>query len=215
VLAGGTDIYLHHAADTGRYAIDRSAPPALSVDAWSTTGWQSLPVYRIDLTGEMQEPLTVQWAGGLPALRDKLTAAGWKVPAPWKAVDALRWLTTTGAPADLPVVPQFAGGRLPGLTLVRPSGPDSRLVLRLWATDIAVSNGETGPLWIGSVVEERLYRQLSLFSWARMGQSFDAPRDAVAEALPDGRLLPRSAVGPDQGWDGRVLLAGAPGLAPR
>jgi hypothetical protein len=41
---------------------------------WWASGWQHVPVRRIDLTGETNEPLSFQWAGGLKDLRDVLLA---------------------------------------------------------------------------------------------------------------------------------------------
>jgi undecaprenyl-diphosphatase len=71
-LAGGLNVYRHHTLDGERYAVKRATPTMLASDWWGT-GWQQLPVYRIDLTGELKEPLTIQWAGSLP---DFSSAAG-------------------------------------------------------------------------------------------------------------------------------------------
>ena len=133
------------------------------------------------------------------------------MPPPWTPVSALTWLTVKAGPAELPVVPLLAGGRFPSLTLVRPQGDavsaDSRNVLRLWAVDIELTDSRRSPLWIGSIVEERLYRPLSLvtLTWTQPGMN--RPREVLAAALEDGRLVPRANGTAVAYWDGQVLLA--------
>jgi len=92
----------------------------------------------------------------------------------------------------------------------------SRLVLRLWAVDIELTNGWPSPLWIGSVVEERLDRPLSLFTVAWTQRDVNAPREFLAVHLDGARLVTRAGGIAEAGWDGRVLLAsegGAPTTA--
>jgi undecaprenyl-diphosphatase len=178
---------------------------------WWTTDWQQLSAQRVDLEGEMEEPLTVQWAGSLQGLQDVLLRKGWHKSVPWTPSSALTWLTAKADATELPVVPFLAGGRLPSLTLVHPDGGavpgGSRLVLRLWAVDIELTNGRPSPLWIGSVVEERLDRHISLFTLAWTQPDVNAPREVLAAALEGGRLVTRDGGIAEAGWDGRVLLA--------
>ncbi len=56
-LAGGLNVSRHHALDTDRYA-RKTTTPTMSAADWLSTGWQQLPSRRIDLTGEIEEPLT-------------------------------------------------------------------------------------------------------------------------------------------------------------
>jgi undecaprenyl-diphosphatase len=210
VLAGGFNIYRSHTADSERYALKSVVPTMAAADWWSS-GWQKLPARRIDLTGETEEPLTFQWAGSLESLQDVLLRKGWHPSTPWAPLTALTWFTGSAAPADLPVIALFASGRLPGLTLVRPHGDvthaDSRLVLRLWAIDLELTNGQAAPLWIGSVVEEHFYHPLALVTLISTQPDMIAPRSALAAALDGGRLVSRVSAGTEADWDGRVLLA--------
>jgi undecaprenyl-diphosphatase len=177
---------------------------------WWASDWQQLPVRRIGLTGETNEPLTFQWAGGLQELQDILQRNGWRTSAAWTPLNALNWLTDHTDPADLPVIPLYASGRLPRLTLVRPHGDGapagSRLALRLWVVDFELTNGRTAPLWMGSVVEERFYHPLSLITLTSTQPDVNAPRSTLAAAFDDGRLLPRTEGTADGDWDGKVLL---------
>jgi undecaprenyl-diphosphatase len=210
ILAGGFNIYRSHTADTSRYVV-KVGTLTMAVTDWWASDWQQLPVRRIDLTGETNEPLTFQWAGGLQDLQDVLQRNGWRTSAAWTLLNTLNWLTAQAAPSDLPVIPLFASGRLPSLTLVRPHSADapngSRLVLRLWVVDFELTNGRTMPLWIGSVVEERFYHPLSLVTLTSTQPDANAPRRMLAAVLDGGRLLSRTEGTADADWDGQVLLA--------
>ncbi|KAA0983962.1 phosphatase PAP2 family protein [Pseudomonas sp. ANT_J28] len=210
ILAGGLNIYRSHATDTERYAVIVQTPTMAATDWW-TSGWQQLPARRINLTGETNEPLTFQWAGGLKELQDVLQNNGWRDSADWTPFSALNWLSVQTDPAGLPVIPHFASGRLPSLTLVRPNSggalTSSRLVLRVWVVDFELTNGRTSPLWMGSVVEERFYHPLSLVTLTSTQPDVNAPRGTLTTAFEDGRLLPRIPETADENWDGKVLLA--------
>jgi undecaprenyl-diphosphatase len=219
VVVGGFNVYRRHAVDMERYAVRDTVPTMVAADWW-TTDWQQLSARRVDLEGEMEEPLTIQWAGSLQGLQDVLLRKDWRTSVPWTPSSALTWLTAKADPTELPVVPFLASGRLPSLTLVHPHGgavpAGSRLVLRMWAVDIELTNGRPSPLWIGSVVEERLDRPLSLFTVAWTQPDVNTPREVLAAALGGGRLVTRAGGIAEAGWDGRVLLAsegGAPTAA--
>ena len=161
------------------------------------------------MTGEIDEPLTIQWAGSLTTFRAMLLRNGWRIPAPWTPLNALAWLTANVDPTALPVVPSLADGELPSLTLVLPDSAvsdGSRFVLRLWAVDQELTDGTSLPLWVGSVVEERIDRPLSLFALAFTQPDMNRPRDVLADELRSGRLAARIDGTPNAGWDGRVLL---------
>jgi undecaprenyl-diphosphatase len=109
----------------------------------------------------------------------------------------------------LPVVTRLAGGRLPALTLLHDDAAaldQSRLVLRLWPTDIGLADTTQTPIWVGSIVVERLSRHLSLFTSVATGPDVNVGRDALASELPDGKLITRSDGAESSNWDGRALL---------
>lgn len=210
LLAGGTNIFQSHATDVGRYAVQPTMQTVVVAD-WQATGWQTLPAWRVDLTGEVEEPLTFQWAGSLQNLQDVLRKDGWRPPVGWSLTTAMAWLSPTADAASIPVVPLFASGRLPDLTLIQSSGPPTasaaRLVLRLWATDMEMAGVEPKPLWTGSIMEERVDHPLSLITVVSTGSDFNAPRQTLAQSFGGGSLMSRTGERPDAGWDGRVLLA--------
>ena len=205
VVAGGTNIGMRHTADMTRYAVRSTPDPRMDVAAWAAGGWRGLAAYRIDITGEAEEPLALQWAGDAGILRKRLLRAGWRDPAPWSLAGTLSWLAPQADAAALPVLPSANAGRLPSLVLVSDTVDRARRrVLRLWRADLRVGDAGAPPLWIGSVVEERMWRPLSLATIPLPQEDIDTPRDALAAALPAGRLVSRALSSP--GWDGRVLL---------
>lgn len=210
ILAGGVNIYRSHATDTERY-VGIVQTPTMAATDWWTSGWQQLPARRIDLTGETNEPLTFQWAGDLKDLKNVLQHNGWRDSAAWSPLNTLNWLSVQTDPAVLPVIPLFASGRLPSLTLVRPNSDGaltrSRFVLRVWVVDFELTNGRTSPLWMGSVVAERFYHPLSLVTLTSTQQDVNAPRGTLTTTFEDGQLLPRIPEMADEDWDGKVLLA--------
>ena len=80
VIAGSVNVALHQERDLVRYA-RREEARVLEVGAWWNGGWQSLPTRRRDLGGAGEEPITLQWAGGLPTLAQQLIAAGGRRPS--------------------------------------------------------------------------------------------------------------------------------------
>jgi undecaprenyl-diphosphatase len=207
-VAGTLNIYFHHTLDVERYAV-KGATPTMAAAGWWTTGWRELPTQRIDLTGEVEEPLTIQWAGSLSALQEILLRKGWRTPAPWTPLNALAWLTATSKPAEVPVVPHLASGELPSLALVLEndaSANESRFVLRIWAVDLELTDGSSTPVWVGSVLEEHFNRPLSMFTLAWTQFDINRPRDAVADAVQFKQLALRKVDITASDWDGRVLL---------
>lgn len=203
ILAGAANIYVNHQKDVQRYAVERSVP-LLAADEWWASQWRQLPARRIDLSGEAEEPFTLQWTGNLEDFEVALQFRGWRTALAWAPLSALLWLTPTPDPETLPVLPSFASGRLPSLVMVHDGDAGERLVLRLWAADVALTSGRASPLWVGSVVEERLEHRFSMITLARTQPGADAPRNAIASAFQDQRLVSRGAA--DAEWDGKVLL---------
>lgn len=213
LVTGGANILGNHAGDLRRYAI-RYNVPVLSVADWEASGWRQLPARRTDLTGELEEALTIQWAGSLAALRDPLMRSGWRMAGRWTAADALSWLATDD-PRKLPVMPSLQAGQLPSLTLVRVTDPDSRsrMVVRLWPANRVLGGPAAQRLWLGSIVEERISRPLSMVSLVT-ARTAGCPARLI-QPLLGARAVTREA---GSGCEGQVLLARQPkgsGQSPR
>jgi undecaprenyl-diphosphatase len=208
VLAGGFHVSRNHAADVRRYAM-QTVVPTMPADDWWTAGWQTLPTRRIELSGELGEPLTVQWAGELQGAEQILLTKGWQRPVPWSLPSTIAWLPPQVDPATLPVLPRFAAGRLPSLTLIQPipgPPPGARYVLRFWAVDLRLTGAGMQPVWVGSVIREHFARPVSLFTLGWAQPDMNTPRDILASSLGNGRLVSLAGETVSRHWDAKLLL---------
>jgi magnesium-transporting ATPase (P-type) len=217
-VTGVWHINRQYNADMMRYAV-RSEIRSMALGDWWRDDWAELPVRRIDLTGELEEPFTVQWVGDLDGLTTQLLSKGWQIPVPWSRRSGFAWLTPQAKIEELPVTPRLQNGYRERLTLVHAGDnkePAVRFVLRLWRSDIEVTDvqGAVRPLWIGTVLEERMEVFGDIMTVTRSEMDFNAPRDLVVSALTSSRLASRRKAAALIGWDGLVLLAVDPTLSP-
>ena len=208
-LAGGTNIWLHHAADTARYAV-RSELETISGQDWRNDAWQLLPSARVDVTGEREEPFVLQWAGDLPALEGRLSVGGWHRPAPWTLSSGLNWLSAQADIKSLPSVPRLDRGTLPSLVLVKeqPGQASSRLVLSAWRSDADIVDGQTSPLWLVSVVEERSKATAFGMGYLVANDGSDRALEMLKNSLGDVWMEENHLVTPSENKAGSIILAG-------
>ena len=138
-------------ADLVRYAI-RQPVQIMGREDWWVQGWKQLPAYRLDLEGEYEQPLNIQWAGGMAEIRKLLAAQGWREPVPLNPRTALRYLMPSPTLTDLPLLPQLHDGRYESLLMIRKTDVSNRklLVLHLWSTRVRLDPDQT-PVWIGTL----------------------------------------------------------------
>jgi membrane protein DedA with SNARE-associated domain/membrane-associated phospholipid phosphatase len=213
-IAGTLHLSRHYEAHLERYALRQPEMRVLDPQAWWETDWRLLPAYRIDLRGRREHPLNLQWAGPLEALADHLQAHGWRAPVALSPTNTLRWLNPEPHIQELPVLPNVHDGHHESLLLTRPTDdPHRQLVLRLWPADVRLG-GDSEPLYIGSVTEQRLVRHIPLLTFARTGHDFSGPL-AEFKAEFDDELswrVERRALAPRQAdreiyWEGELLMA--------
>lgn len=216
IVGAGVHAANQRATDTARYAV-RHPSTLIAQQDWWNQGWQTLPAWRIDIEGEYEQPLTVQWAGSLEFLRARLTARGWREALPVTGKSLLLGFDARRPAMQLPLLPHVHDGRHETLALIYPlkGKPDQRLVLRLWPTEKMLQAPRT-PIWVGTVTEESIRRPLAWFNLPQDGQSFNVPRQVLFESLSG---LPTRLVGRDGGpqsvsedvvWDQGVLLVHQP-----
>jgi len=208
-----------YSEDISRYA-PREKHVHYEASAWWNGQWQQLAARRTDLAGGHELPLTFQWAGSRSHLKRRLEQAGWRAPPSWSLDSTLQWLSPNSTAMDLPVLPQMNDGNPAALVLLgRSQGmrKDSRLVLRLWRSDVRLvgHNGATTPVWLGAIVNQHLSHPYSLFSLVQTRPGVDRPRNVLAHQLPHTRLVYRGGLGSKGVWDGGVLLAREDGIKVR
>ena len=213
VTAGTWHVVRHHKKDLVVYAPHRTVK-TVSADAWRTSAWSDLPSRRIDLEGESEQPLTLQWAGSLDVLARFLNARGWQQP-PALTLKRFFGIFASDTPVEaLPVLPQLHDGRMEGLLLVR-MDRDRRLVLRLWPADVDIADAGI-PIYLGTVEEQDRRQFAGLITAAKDTGAYERALQFLKETL-NGRLsvmqvrrtVPRTAEDREHGqllWRGDVLL---------
>lgn len=169
VLATVGSWHVTHSWSTSvaRYLPDNT-PASLDVTAWKTGAGPLIPAQRIDLAGEHEEPLVLQWLGTSEALAQRLRAAGWSAPPSWGLATAAGFLRPATRINELPVLPTLHNGRAPVVTLVRAVSftPDSRWVLRVWPAGYEDTRDGI-PLLLASVIQEQALHPSGLLTLMR------------------------------------------------
>ncbi len=214
LLAVGWHVTHRYSTDLLRYT-PHVEVQHVNAQAWWQHDWQELPAYRVDLEGEHEQPLNLQWSGELGAVRDRLHALGWREPVALNPGSAMHWLLPDPALADLPVLPQVHDGRHEVLLMTGPHASNQaagegagQLVLRLWQSD-RVLGDPAQPLWIGNVTMQRL-QHILLLRLPVTTHEYDLPLQRLRQSLSgiDQRMVRRTPGKSDeeQGWNGDVLL---------
>ncbi len=180
VLAGGFHVARHHEADLAFYA-PRQVEQSMTAASWRSGGWRQLPAWRIDLAGEREQPLTLQWAGSPDELARYLTTRGWHRPPPIQAKGFLSMLSPDTTIDQIPVLPRLHSGRVERLCLVYPSN-NRRWVLRLWPSDVRVAP-EGVPLFVGTLEIQKDRHIAGLITAARDSGEYERPRQMLARVL--------------------------------
>ena len=182
----------------------------LTSTEWLSFGWASLPESRIELNGETEEPLVIQYTGDVSRFALALEPEGW-IPAPKWSLSSASGFVVGETPAEkLPALPRTQNGRQPALVLIRndsqgePNG--GRWILRLWPSRFEILHGGTLlPVYTGSVVHEEILRPMGEFSGPKIDRDVPALEDNPARLVPGAVIRMR-----DDGTE--VVLSLDPGV---
>jgi hypothetical protein len=203
-LAFGLSSLASHGADIARYQPVREEIRMAGAE-WRRSGWQRLASQRADLGALDSHPLNIQYAGDPKALAEILTAEGWRKGETLAPKNAVRLLSPSLRIEELPLIPHVHDGRHEDLGLVKPSGDDRRLVLRLWSTPYRIDDGAA--LWVGSVTAQSKRVILDLLALPSTDAGDAAPIRAAA-----GDFSALAPFQPEE--DGPLLLTGPAPSAP-
>jgi membrane protein DedA with SNARE-associated domain/membrane-associated phospholipid phosphatase len=213
LTAGGWHVDQRQPIDLEVYA-SRPNIQSMSLETWLSAGWRELPTWRVDMAGEPEQPLTLQWVGPLDGLARYLFAQGWQRPPSSDLRTFMGMLSPDTAIAQLPVLPRLHNGRFDRLRLVHLDGKE-RWVLRLWASDVRVGR-KNMPLFIGTLEIQHRRHLTWLITAAGDTGEYEGPLVTFAGMLQDQfavRTVIRKSliVQPDRdhgrlNWMGRVVL---------
>lgn len=222
--AGGLHVMRNFETATAMYSPVTPVVRIAEAD-WLADGWRQLPSHRIELNGEREEPLIVQWAGDPQALAAALAPAGYVPAQGWSLTTFAGFLTGQTAPEDLPALPRVHNGRGAELVLVRRDAdapaaaaadgstpPGGRWVLRLWPTryEVETEAGASRTVFIGSLIHERILRPLNELSAPRTDRDLPQAGENPLTGLP-GIALRNRRDGSDVVLGGLDALAGRAG----
>ena len=167
----------------------------MKVAAWRDNGWQQLPAYRLDMEGEEEQVLNLQYAGKLSQLRSLLQQSGWQGPVALTPVSSLRWLMADPGVQDLPVLPQVHDGRHEALLLIHTLPGEKRkfVALRFWSADVILDNSD--PLWVGALSRMAVYQYMNLIHLPRTEAAL-SPASLLPELAGAEPLLKQSGQQP-------------------
>lgn len=156
LAVGAAHAATSHSKGLAMYAT-QSKVQTVSTAEWLQGGWRSLPVRRIDLAGEREQPVILQWGGSIGELAQLLKQRGWTESVPLSLATAGRYLSASTSATALPVLPKLNDGRSPALIMIKASSqPDRRSVLFVWPSSTVLTDQGTQPVLVGVVIDETL-----------------------------------------------------------
>jgi undecaprenyl-diphosphatase len=209
-------------AIAGSWHIERNLDLALSLYApqpapavalskpWRDGGWNELPTYRIDIAGETEEPLLLQWRGSASALQDELMKQGWVTGPPWSLAALNAFVRPDSGPASMPVIPKLDDGRMPTLAMIQSgelAGEPGRFVLRAWSQDVSDPGGSRAEVLAGAVYFERIYHPLSQLSVPIGTEHRTCNGDQLLSGLTNTARVGERLAGPQGSCGGQIVLA--------
>lgn len=190
VVVGGWHVNAAYSKSVATYTpVEKTT--AMTQAEWLASGWARLPGNRIDLGGEIEEPLSLQWGGDLSELRSALSKQGWRVAVPLDLQSIGGYLRSATTPLALPALPLLQDGRAPALTLIKETSSLERSVLRIWPSKFFLQSPGHNPLLVGSIVRETLHHPLGLITISSKARGVGIDMTNLIRDLPNATLVTR------------------------
>jgi len=213
VIAGGWHVSQRHEKEFVFYAPQHEVQ-SMPLQKWIADGWRELPAWRIDLAGEREQPLTIQWVGTPDELARYLLTKGWQLPPSLTLRNLLGMLSPDTPIEKLPVLPCLHNGRVDCLRLVH-RDKDKRWVLRLWPSDVRIPRNNT-PIFVGTIEVQHRRHLTWLITAAMEMDEYDRSLDALEQEIHDrfaikvvnrrSNVIQVNREDFQVSWKGRVLL---------
>jgi undecaprenyl-diphosphatase len=185
----------------------RQTQPALALSQlWRNGGWKELPARRIDLGGETEEPLLLQWRGSPSALQQELLKHGWLLEPAWSLTALNTFLRVGTGPTALPVIPMFNDGRRQATAMIRP-GNQGRFILRAWSQGVSEQGEPAVEILLGSIIFERVDHPLNALSIPTRMHNPACKGDELLTGLTNSLRVGESLRSPEWACGGQVVLA--------
>jgi hypothetical protein len=213
MAVGSFQVMYKSSTNLDRYAV-HPTERKMTLTSWWQDGWQNIPRRRVDLIGEQEESLVLQWAGSIDDLKKRLIAVDWRVPTPWSMSTALNWLNPTDGSLTLPVLPRLHDGHPATLTLIHAGSsgirPKGRWVLRVWKADtqLTAPGSSAQDLWVGAITQQGIHQAFAPFDLGFEQSPNSIPWLLLERGLP----TTRRQTWPDNGARVEVVLARDPAL---
>jgi undecaprenyl-diphosphatase len=213
LTSGGWHVSRNYEKDLVFYAPQNDVQ-SIPEEKWLDDGWRELPAWRIDMAGEREQPLTIQWAGSLEDLSGYLFSKEWHLPPVLNLRNFLRMFSREIPIEELPVLPRLHDGRIDSLRLFHQT-KDQRWVLRLWPADVNVTENKV-PIFVGTIEEQRRSHLSGLIFAARDTGEYDRSLNLLRDVLHDrfavksvsrtSNWIQNNSENPLLYWMGSVLL---------
>jgi undecaprenyl-diphosphatase len=205
LIVGAWHIKSGYSSNLLLYA-QQTQPAVVLSKPWRDGGWQELPTRRIDLGGETEEPLLLQWRGSASALQDELLKHGWLVEPAWSLTALNAFLRADTGPEALPVIPMFNDGRRQATAMIRPAN-QGRFILRTWSQDVSEQGGPAVEILVGSIIFERIDHPLNQFSIPSRSDHPPCNGDDLIAGLTNALRVGGNLHGPEWACGGQIVLA--------
>lgn|GEM_PF-123213 len=182
IFAGSWHINNNIKQDTVLYSL-RKETKYTTFERWNTNDWSNLPVWRVDMGGEREQPLNFQFAGEKSRLRDYLLSKGWEKPSPIDFKSLLETLSSKTSLQKLPVFPYLNSGEVESLKLVHYNG-DMRTVFRMWDSDTNITPDNI-TIYAGMVENQQLHNFSWLLNLPKDTRSYDDSLQFLKNDLTD------------------------------
>lgn len=183
IVAGGWHVAEKHTKDLLFYAPCYKVQ-IITRSSWLTNGWRNFPVYRIDMLGEKEQPLTIQLLGSTDELVRFLVHKGWQHPTSLNLKDFLKMLSSDTPIGELPVLPLLHNGWVDSVRLVKPVDDKHQWVFRLWPTYVKTFENNT-PIYEGTIEVQKLRHIADMFLIATDSKKYDLPMSRLESLLEE------------------------------